>query len=185
MSTAEATASDGAPNSSEVAGEPLSAGVEQSMADTAAAKPAGSTAECASWQQEVTAPRETLRLKDGTSVTVSIVSRGVGKNAKRSWVWQVFHEFEPPVKGQNVFCTVCRHLLKWSSTQGTKGLKTHYQSRHRKLFEELMIHAGEENAKFAAAVGGEKDYTLHTSPLYKCFVFFLFRLGFCEEQVFC
>lgn len=75
---------------------------------------------------------------DGKPVEVTIVPRPRGKNSKRSWVWQVMYEFVPTVDGNNVFCATCRHLLKWKSEHGTRGLGQHYRLKHPELYDKVM-----------------------------------------------
>ena len=73
---------------------------------------AASTTPPADRQQELAGPAEmaTLRANNGRSVTVRVVSSNVGKNAKRPWVWQVFHQISPSINNKNVFRRMCKHL---------------------------------------------------------------------------
>ena len=79
-----------------------------------------------------------LRSGNGTPVTVTIVPQTSGKSAERSWVWQVFHEFAPANTEKNVFCQVCKHLLKWKAQAGTRGMSEHKKKNHRRHYDELM-----------------------------------------------
>lgn len=98
----------------------------------------------------------TLRSGDGTPVTVTIVPQTSGKSAKRSWVWQVFHQFKPAILEKNVFCQACKHLLKWKPRAGTHGMSEHYKTRHRRLYDEVMkdhTTLAEGRANIAEAIG--------------------------------
>ena len=70
----------------------------------------------------LTATTQTVHSKNGTLVTVKIVKTAAGNGAKRSWIWQVMHEFKPSINGKNVICAACKHLMGWVSTSGTTGM---------------------------------------------------------------
>ena len=96
-----------------------------------------------------------LHSRNGTPVEVTIVPQTTGKNAKRSWVWQVFHQFTPAINDKNVFCRACKHLLKWKSTTGTRGMSEHYKT-HTKLYESIMkdhTTPADGRANIANAIG--------------------------------
>ena len=98
----------------------------------------------------------TLRSGNGTPVTVTIVPQTSGKSAKRSWVWQVFHQFTPAILEKNVFCQACKHLLKWKPASGTHGMSAHYKKNHRRLYDEVMnghTTLAEGRANIAKAIG--------------------------------
>ena len=59
----------------------------------------------------LTATTQTVHSENGTPVTVKIVKTPAGNRAKRSWIWQVTHEFKPSIKGKNVICAACKHSL--------------------------------------------------------------------------
>ena len=69
----------------------------------------------------LTATTQMVHSENGTSVTVKIVKTAAGNRAKRSWIWQVMHEFKPSINGENVICSACKHLMSWVSTSGTTG----------------------------------------------------------------
>ena len=70
----------------------------------------------------LTATTQTVHSENGTPVTVKIVKTAAANGAKRSWVWQVMHEFKPSINGKNViFCSACKHLMSWVSTSETTG----------------------------------------------------------------
>ena len=48
----------------------------------------------------LTATAQTVYSENGTPVTVKIVKTAAGNRAKRSWIWQVMHEFKPSIKGK-------------------------------------------------------------------------------------
>ena len=48
-------------------------------------------------------PTETLRPRNGTEISVTIVPRTTGNKAKRSWVWQVFREFKPEINNKKKY----------------------------------------------------------------------------------
>ena len=58
----------------------------------------------------LTATTQTVHSENGTPVTVKIVKTAAGNTAKRSWIWQVIHEFKPSINGKNVICSACKHL---------------------------------------------------------------------------
>ena len=64
-----------------------------------------------------TAPTTTVHSQNGTPFTVTVVPAKAGQQAKRSWIWQVMHEFSPTVAGKNVRCSVCKHLLALESEE--------------------------------------------------------------------
>ena len=68
----------------------------------------------------LTATTQTIHFENGTPVTVKIVKTAAANGAKRSWIWQVMHEFKPFINGKNVICSACKHL-SWVSTRGTTG----------------------------------------------------------------
>ena len=67
----------------------------------------------------LTATTQTVHSKNGTPVTVKIVKTAAANRAKRSWIWQVMHEFKPSINGKNVICSACKHLMSWVSMSGT------------------------------------------------------------------
>ena len=69
----------------------------------------------------LTATTQTVHSENGTPITVKIVKTAAGNRAKRSWIWQVMHEFKPSINGKNVICSACKHLMSWVSTSGTTG----------------------------------------------------------------
>ena len=69
----------------------------------------------------LTATTQTVHSENGTPVTVKIVKTAAGNRAKRSWIWQVMHEFKPSINGKNVIYSACKHLMSWVSTSGTTG----------------------------------------------------------------
>ena len=69
----------------------------------------------------LTATTQTVHSENDTPVTVKIVKTAAGDRAKRSWIWQVMHEFKPSINGKNVICSACKHLMGWVSTSGTTG----------------------------------------------------------------
>ena len=69
----------------------------------------------------LTATTQTVHSENGTPVTVKIVKTAAGNRAKRSWIWQVMHEFKPSINGKNVICSACKQLMSWVSTSGTTG----------------------------------------------------------------
>ena len=69
----------------------------------------------------LTATAQTVHSENNTPVEVKIVETAAGNRAKRSWIWQVMHEFKPPINGKNVICSACKHLMSWVSTSGTTG----------------------------------------------------------------
>ena len=69
----------------------------------------------------LTATTQTVHSENGTPITVNIVKTAAGNRAKRSWIWQVMHEFKPSINGKNVICSACKHLMSWVSTSGTTG----------------------------------------------------------------
>ena len=70
----------------------------------------------------LTATTQTVHSENGTPVTVKIVKTAASNRAKRSWIWQVMHEFKPSINGKNVICSACKQLLmSWVSTSGTTG----------------------------------------------------------------
>ena len=77
-----------------------------------------------------TAPTQTVHSQNGTPFTVTVVPAKAGQQAKRSWIWQVMHEFTPAVAGKNVVCSVCKHLLAWKARSGTNGMTKHFKTRH-------------------------------------------------------
>ena len=68
----------------------------------------------------LTATTQTVHSENSAPVTVKIVKTAAGNRAKRSWIWQVMHEFKPSINGKNVICSACKHL-SWVSTSGTTG----------------------------------------------------------------
>ena len=121
---------------------------------------ATSTTPPADHQQELGGPADemaTLRANNGRSVIVTIVSPAVGKNAKRSWVWQVFHRISPSINNKTVFCRKCKHLLLWKPAGGTNGMSKHYQTKHPREYEELMkdhTTVADGRSNVMKAVGG-------------------------------
>ena len=77
-----------------------------------------------------TAPTTTVHSQNGTPFTVTVVPAKAGQQAKRSWIWQVMHEFSPTVAGKNVRCSVCKQLLAWKARSGTNGMTKHFKTRH-------------------------------------------------------
>ena len=71
----------------------------------------------------LTATTQTVHFEDGTPVTVKIVKTAAGNRAKRSWIWQVMHEFKPSINEKNVIWSACKHLISWVSTSGTTGTR--------------------------------------------------------------
>ena len=69
----------------------------------------------------LTATTQTVHSENGTPVMVNIVKTAAGNRAKRSWIWQVMHEFKPSINGENVICSACKHLMSWVSKSGTTG----------------------------------------------------------------
>ena len=69
----------------------------------------------------LTATTQTIHSENGTPVTVKIVKTAAGNRAKRSWIWQVMHEFKPSINGKNVICSAYKHLMSWVSTSRTTG----------------------------------------------------------------
>ena len=68
------------------------------------------------------ATTQTVHSENGTPVTVKIVKTAAGNRAKRSWIWQVMHEFKPSINDEkNVICSACKRLMSWVSTSGTTG----------------------------------------------------------------
>ena len=61
---------------------------------------------------------------------MKIVKTAAGNRAKRSWIWQVMHEFKPSINGKNVICSACKHLMSCVSTSGTTGMTQHYGKKH-------------------------------------------------------
>ena len=59
----------------------------------------------------LTATTQTVHSQNGTPVTVKIVKTAAGNRAKRSWIWQVMHEFKPSINGKNVIYSACKHLM--------------------------------------------------------------------------
>ena len=55
--------------------------------------------------------KKTVHSENGTPVTVKIVKTTAGNRAKRSWIWQVMHEFKLSINGKNVICSACKHLM--------------------------------------------------------------------------
>ena len=74
----------------------------------------------------LTATTQTVHSENDTPVTVKIVKTAAGNRAKRSWIWQVMHEFKPSINGKNVICSACKHLMSWVSTSGTTGTLIFY-----------------------------------------------------------
>ena len=58
----------------------------------------------------LTATTQTVHSENSTPVTVKIVKTAAADRAKRSWVWQVMHDFKPYINGKNVICSACKHL---------------------------------------------------------------------------
>ena len=77
-----------------------------------------------------TAITQTVHSENDTPVTVKIVKTAAGNKVKRSWVWQVMHEFKPSINGKNVICSACKHLMSWVSTSRTTGMTQHYGKKH-------------------------------------------------------
>ena len=82
----------------------------------------------------LTATTQTVHSENGPSVTVKIVKTAAGNRAKKSWIWQVMHEFKPSINGKNVICSACKHLMSWVSTSGTAGMTQHYGKKHPALY---------------------------------------------------
>ena len=105
----------------------------------------------------LTATTQTVHSENGTLVTVKIVKTAAGNRAKRSWIWQVMHEFKPSINGKNVICSARKHLMSWVSTSGTTGMKQHYGKKHPALYAQIMKkkHTTPANAKanVSAAIG--------------------------------
>ena len=74
----------------------------------------------------------TICSSNGTPVTITVVPQISGKRAKRSWVWQVFHEFETVISEKNVFCRDSKLLVKWKTHAGTRGKSEHYKKQPRR-----------------------------------------------------
>ena len=55
----------------------------------------------------LTATTQTVHSENGTPVTAKIVKTAAGNRAKKSWIWQVMHEFKPFINGKNVICSAC------------------------------------------------------------------------------
>ena len=49
----------------------------------------------------LTATTQTVHSENGTPVTVKIVKTATGNRTKRSWIWQVMHEFKPSINGKS------------------------------------------------------------------------------------
>ena len=81
----------------------------------------------------LTATTQMVHSENGTPVTVKIVKTAAGNRAKRSWIWQVMHEFKPSINGKNVICSACKQLMSWVSTSGTTGMTQHYGKKHPAL----------------------------------------------------
>ena len=77
-----------------------------------------------------TAPTTTVHSQNGTPFTATVVPAKAGQQAKRSWIWQVMHEFSPTVAGKNVRCSVCKHLLAWKARSGTNGMTKDFKTWH-------------------------------------------------------
>ena len=104
----------------------------------------------------LTATTQTVHSENGTPVTVKIVKTAAGNRAKRSWIWQVMHEFKPSINGKSVICSACKHLMSWVSTSGTTGMTQHYGKKHPALYAQIMKkHTTPANAKanVSAAIG--------------------------------
>ena len=103
----------------------------------------------------LTATTQTVHSENGTPVTVKIVKTAAGKRAKRSWIWQVMHEFKPSISRENVLCSACKHLMSWLSTSGMTGTTKHYGEKHPALYAQIMKHTTLANAKVnvSAAIG--------------------------------
>ena len=71
----------------------------------------------------LTVTTQTVHSENGTPVTMKIVKTAASNRAKRSWIWQVMHEFKPSTNGKNVICSGCKHLMSWVSTCGTTGTR--------------------------------------------------------------
>ena len=103
-----------------------------------------------------TATTQTVYSKNGTPVTVKIVTTAAGNRAKRSWIWQVMQEFKPSINVENVICSACEHLMSWVSTSGTTSMTQHYGKNHPALYAQIMKkHTTLANAKAnaSAAIG--------------------------------
>ena len=81
----------------------------------------------------LTATIQTVHSENGTPVTMKVVKSAAGNRAKRSWVWQVMHEFKPSINGKNVIYSACKHLMSWVSTNGTTGMTQRYWKEHPAL----------------------------------------------------
>ena len=103
----------------------------------------------------LTATTQTVHSENGTPVTVKIVKTAAGNRAKRSWIWQVMHEYKASINGENVICSACKHLMSWVSTSGTTGMTQHYGKKHSALYAQIMRHTTLANAKanVSAAIG--------------------------------
>ena len=72
----------------------------------------------------LTATTQTVHSENGTPVTVKIVKTAAGNRAKRSWIWQVMHEFKPSINGENVICSACKHyLMSWVSDRKRRRMQ--------------------------------------------------------------
>ena len=104
----------------------------------------------------LTAATQTVHSENGTPVTVKIVKTAAGNGAKRSWIWQVMHEFKPSINGKNVICLACKHLMSWVSKSGTTGMTQRYGKKHPALYAQIMKkHTTPANTKanVSAAIG--------------------------------
>ena len=82
----------------------------------------------------LTATTQMVHSENGTPVTVKIAKTAAGNRAKRSWIWQVMHEFKPSINGKNVICSACKQLMSWvSTTSGTTSMTQHYGKKHPAL----------------------------------------------------
>ena len=87
---------------------------------------------------------------------MKIVKTAAGNRAKKSWIWQVMHEFKPSINGENVICSACKHLMSCVSTSGTTGMTQHYGKKHPALYAQIMKHTtllADAKANVSAAIG--------------------------------
>ena len=103
-----------------------------------------------------TAPTQTVHSQNDTPFTVTVVPAKAGQQAKRSWIWQVMHEFSPAVAGKNVVCSVCKHLLAWKARSGTNGMTKHFKTRHPTQYKAITegdTSIAAAKAKVTQAIG--------------------------------
>ena len=102
------------------------------------------------------------------------------KRPKTAWAWQYFVEFKPAVMGRTVMCCVlvrkngkdvrCGHTVKWTSSNGTKGLSDHVKKAHRNEYLRVMdqqTQTVDMKREVAQAAGG-RDTLLCFLPCLYC-----------------